>query len=73
MIYEMRSMIAELKHRPEFDEVRDNVSDEWRRKWFYYIHSYLAPNLDEGFMNIYRELAPDISECPAEDAYYLAV
>ena len=59
---EMRAIIWRHRSEPSFSAVRDLVPPEWDADWIDYVHEYVAPDLEDGFVEIYREYAKPVPE-----------
>jgi len=67
---EMRAIIFARRSDPRFGALRSRIPEAWAGPWIDYIHAYVAPQLDEGFLKIYREYACPVDEAPSPDAVW---
>lgn len=67
---EMRCIIYKMHEHELFNEVRDLIPDEWDDDWIDYIHTYVYPDINPAFLQIYKEYAPDIADGHADPHGY---
>jgi len=67
---EMRAILFAKRSDPRLAAVRNKIPEEWEGPWIDYIHTYVAPQLDEGFLRIYRAYADPVEETPSPDAVW---
>src|SRR5574338_513167 len=64
---EMRAILFAQRDDPRLARVRSKLPGAWHGPWIDYVHPYAAPDLDEGFLRIYREYADAVDAAPSSE------